>query len=105
MPDPERFGVVEVEGDRVLSVEEKPSSPKSNLAHTGCYLYDNRCFDVIRQLQPSARGEYEITDVTQWYLEQGELGYTILQDDWIDAGTFESLFLAAESVRRHQSNT
>ncbi|MFA7681688.1 MAG: sugar phosphate nucleotidyltransferase [Candidatus Peribacteraceae bacterium] len=97
--DPERFGVVEIEGDHVVSIEEKPQNPKSNFAHTGCYLYDNRCFEVIRNLQPSLRGELEISDVSQWYLKQGEIKATILQDKWIDAGTFESLFKAAEAVR------
>ncbi|PIR52884.1 spore coat protein [Candidatus Peregrinibacteria bacterium CG10_big_fil_rev_8_21_14_0_10_49_10] len=97
--DPERFGVVELQGNKVISVEEKPIKPKSNLAQTGCYLFDNRCFDVIRNLAPSARGELEITDVTKWFLEQGELCASVLQDEWIDAGTFESLHRAAIQVR------
>lgn len=97
--DPERFGVATVEGERVTSVEEKPVQPKSRLAVTGCYVYDNRCFGVIEHLSPSARGEYEITDVSRWYLDKGELTATILKDEWIDAGTFESLFLAASRVR------
>jgi glucose-1-phosphate thymidylyltransferase len=101
--DPERFGIAEVEdGTKVLSIEEKPKQPKSNLAITGCYLYDNRCFDIIRNLKPSARGEYEITDVSKAYLESGELGATLLQDEWIDAGTFESLFKAAATVRERR---
>lgn len=97
--DPERFGIAELENNKVISVEEKPKQPKSSLAITGCYVYDNRCFDVIKNLKPSARGEFEITDVTDWYLQQGELTATILEKDWIDAGTFESLFLAASKVR------
>lgn len=97
--DPERFGVAELKGNRVVSVEEKPLKPKSNLAQTGCYVYDSRCFEVIRNLQPSERGELEITDVTKWYMEQNELTATILQDQWIDAGTFESLHRAAVEVR------
>jgi glucose-1-phosphate thymidylyltransferase len=97
--DPNRFGIAELSDGKVVSVEEKPSEPKSNLAITGCYIYDNRCFDIIKNLQPSPRGEYEITDVTKWYLEAGELTSSTLEKDWIDAGTFESLFLAASKVR------
>ena len=97
--DPTRFGVAEVNGEHVLSLEEKPENPKSNLAATGCYLFDPRCFDVIRNLQPSPRGELEITDVSKWYLANDSLSATILQEEWIDAGTFESLFEAASLVR------
>ncbi len=97
--DPERFGVAEMDGNRVVSIEEKPAAPKSNLAITGCYVYDSRCFDIIRNLKPSARGEYEITDVSRGYLETGELTATVLQQEWIDAGTFESLYEAAGAVR------
>ncbi|MDD5623210.1 MAG: sugar phosphate nucleotidyltransferase, partial [Candidatus Peribacteraceae bacterium] len=68
--DPKRFGVAEVKGDRVISIEEKPTKPKSPLAQTGCYLFDNRCFEIIKKIRPSARGELEITDVTRHYLEQ-----------------------------------
>lgn len=99
VPDPERFGVAELRGTAVVSIEEKPQRPKSNYAQTGCYVYDARCFDVIRNLRPSPRGELEITDVTKWYLAQGELTASILKDDWIDAGTFESLHRAAVEVR------
>lgn len=105
--DPERFGIAEIEQPatsnqqpiKVLSIEEKPTQPKSNLAITGCYLYDNRCFEIIRNLQPSARGELEITDVSKEYLKSGTLSATHLHDEWIDAGTFESLFRAASLVR------
>lgn len=99
VPDPERFGIAELQGDRVVSVEEKPLNPKSNFAQTGCYVYDHRCFEVIRNLKPSKRGELEITDVTKWYVEQGEITATILEDEWIDAGTFESLHKASVEVR------
>ena len=102
--DPERFGVAELKGNRVISVEEKPLKPKSNLAQTGCYVYDSRCFEVIRNLQPSERGELEITDVTKWYMEHSELTATILQDQWIDAGTFESLHRAAVEVRARRKD-
>lgn len=98
--DPERFGVAELDTTgKVTSIEEKPVNPKSNLAITGCYLYDHKCFEVIRNLQPSPRGEYEITDVSRWYMEQGELTASLLHDEWIDAGTFESLHKAAIEVR------
>lgn len=102
VPDPERFGVAEIDGGKVVSVEEKPSEPKSNLAITGCYLYDHRCFDIIRGLTPSARGEYEITDVSRGYLEMGDLNASLLREPWIDAGTFESLFEAARLVREQK---
>lgn len=102
--DPERFGVVELENGTPISIEEKPLKPKSNLAATGCYVYDSRCFEVIRNLKPSDRGEFEITDVTKWYLEQGELTADTLQDEWIDAGTFESLHKAACEVRSRKKD-
>ncbi len=100
--DPKRFGVVELKEDKIISVEEKPENPKSNFIQTGCYIYDHRCFDVIRNLKPSPRGELEITDVSKWFMEQNELTATILQDEWIDAGTFESLFQAAGVVRERK---
>ncbi len=101
--DPERFGVAEVDGaGKVTSIEEKPLKPKSNFAITGCYIYDHRCFDVIRNLKPSARGEFEITDVSRWYMEQDALTASVLKDEWIDAGTFESLHKAAVEVRRRK---
>jgi len=97
--DVERFGVVEIKDGKVTSIEEKPMKPKSRYAATGCYIYDARCFDIIRNLKPSARGEFEITDVSDWYLQHGELSATILKDEWIDAGTFESLHRASVLVR------
>ena len=102
VPDPERFGVAEVQDGAVASLEEKPDQPKSNLAVTGCYVFDQRCFDIIANLQPSARGELEITDVAKWYLKKGELRASTLESEWIDAGTFESLFQAAQLVRNQQ---
>ncbi len=104
VPDPERFGVAEIDGKldgsfRVTGIEEKPKNPKSNLAVTGCYLYDKNCFEIIRTMKPSARGELEITDVSREYLHRQNLCATVLQKEWIDAGTFESLFRAAEMVR------
>lgn len=102
VPDPERFGVAEIQGNQVMSLEEKPQQPRSNLAQTGCYIYDNRCFECIRNLQPSTRGELEITDVSRWYMERGKLGFTVLHDEWVDAGTFESLHRAAVLVRERK---
>ena len=102
VPDPERFGVVEVNGGKVKSITEKPVSPKSNYAQTGCYLFDSRCFEIIRTLKPSPRGELEISDVARWYMDNKELTFTILKDEWVDAGTFESLFRAAQLVREHR---
>ncbi len=113
--DAQRFGVAEIYPQtagtprrgvltNVLSIEEKPQKPKSNYAVTGCYLYDARCFEVIRTMKPSTRGELEITDVSRWYLDQKELTASILTDEWIDAGTFESLFRAAQTVRERKAN-
>lgn len=100
--DPERFGVAEMDGEKVVSVEEKPKHPKTNMAVTGCYVYDKHCFDIIRNLKPSARGEYEITDVSGWYVERGLAKATTLTQEWVDAGTFDSLFRAADIVRKHR---
>jgi len=98
--DPRRFGVAEVKRGVVVSIEEKPKFPKSNLAVTGLYFYDQSVFDKIKKLKPSARGEYEITDVNNMYLEEGKLGYHILEGFWSDAGTFESRQRCEEFVRR-----
>ncbi len=89
--DPERFGVAEVSGDHVLSIEEKPRNPKSDLAVTGIYFYDGQVYDIIRTLKPSGRGELEITDVNNAYIKSGQLGWSKMQGWWSDAGTFESL--------------
>ena len=94
VPDPERFGVVEFKGDKIIGIEEKPQKPKSNWMVTGFYLYDNRVFDVIRRLKPSPRGEYEVTDVNKQYLKDGNLSYYKIKGEWIDAGTFDSLLRA-----------
>lgn len=97
--DPKRFGVAEVVGSSVTSITEKPADPKSNLAVTGLYMYDFEVFSIIKSLQPSARGEYEITDVNNAYIAQSTLTFSTLSGYWTDAGTFESLFEANKLVR------
>ncbi len=92
VPDPKRFGVAEIKRDKIIRIEEKPKEPKSNLAVTGLYLYDNKVFDIIRTCKPSTRGELEITDVNNVYLSLGKLNWFELKGFWSDAGTFESLF-------------
>ncbi len=104
VPDPERFGVAEVESGKVVSIVEKPRNPRSDLAVTGLYFYDRQVFEIIRTLKPSNRGELEITDVNNWYLERGQLSFEILEGWWSDAGTFESLFKASTLVRDGGAN-
>jgi glucose-1-phosphate thymidylyltransferase len=102
VPDANRFGVAEVRGDRVIGIEEKPAKPRSNLAVTGCYLYDSRVFEIITTLKPSGRGELEITDVNNAYIGMGEMQFSILPGFWSDAGTFDSLIRAGAMVQRHR---
>jgi glucose-1-phosphate thymidylyltransferase len=104
IPDPERFGVPQLIGDRILKIEEKPKTPKSNFAVIGVYMYDDKVFDVIRSLTPSARGELEITDVSNAYIKEGKMTYDILQGWWSDAGTFESLLRAGNLVAQSGAN-
>lgn len=94
--DPQRFGVPELVGDRVVQIEEKPTHPKSSYAVTGIYFYDPHVFQMIRGLKPSDRGELEITDVNNAYIAKGQLTYRILEGWWTDAGTPESYFRANE---------
>lgn len=99
VPDPERFGVPVIEDGVIKRIIEKPKEPPSRFAVTGIYFYDKRVFDVIRGLCPSERGELEITDVNNWYIERGEMRHEVLSGWWTDAGTFESLFRASVLVR------
>jgi len=96
VPDPERFGVAELKGDKVISIEEKPKQPKSNWAVTGIYFYDGDVFNIIRMQRPSARGEMEITDVNNEYIARGKMTWGKFAGWWTDAGTFESLRNADE---------
>lgn len=102
--DPQRFGVPELDGKRILRIEEKPSDPKSDFAVTGIYMYDKQVFDICRTLKPSARGELEITDVNNAYIERSMLSWDELTGWWTDAGTFESLLYASNLVAQTGAN-
>ncbi|MFD1885674.1 sugar phosphate nucleotidyltransferase [Paenibacillus wenxiniae] len=97
--DPQRYGVAELDGERIVSIEEKPKEPKSEYAVTGIYMFDNHVFDIVKTLKPSARGELEITDVNNAYIQRGELSFDILQGWWTDAGTHASLAKANELAK------
>ncbi len=99
VPDPGRFGVPVLENERIVRIEEKPARPASPYAVIGIYFYDSTVFHRIRALQPSARNEYEITDVNNSYLADGQLTHAMLDGWWTDAGTFDSLWLASKLVR------
>lgn len=98
--DPERFGVAELQNDRIVNIEEKPERPKSRYAVTGIYMYDSKVFQIIKGLEPSKRRELEITDVNNTYIHNGEMSFDILEGWWTDAGTFESLFRANSLIAR-----
>jgi glucose-1-phosphate thymidylyltransferase len=102
--DPQRFGVPELEGTRVVRIEEKPREPKSNYAVIGVYMYDAEVFEIIKTLKPSARNELEITDVNNAYIARGEMTWNELEGWWTDAGTFESLLHAASLVAKTGAN-
>ncbi len=99
IPDPERFGVAEIKGDKIIDIEEKPKQPKSNLAVTGLYIYDAKVFDIIRTLKPSDRGELEITDVNNHYIKDGKMGFAKVNGFWTDAGTIPSLYKASTLIK------
>ncbi|MDQ3817340.1 MAG: sugar phosphate nucleotidyltransferase [Acidobacteriota bacterium] len=102
--DPQRFGVPELDGRRVVRVEEKPAEPKSGYAVIGIYMYDAEVFDIIRTLRPSGRGELEITDVNNAYIERDEMTWDELEGWWTDAGTFDSLLRASNLVAETGAN-
>ena len=103
--DPERFGVPEFDSnDKIIKIEEKPKEPKSKYAVTGLYQYDSTVFDKIRKLKPSRRGELEITDVNNLYLDEGKLYHDFLKKSWLDAGTFDSLIAASNTVKELLTN-
>lgn len=102
--DPERFGVPVLDGDKVVRIEEKPKKPASQYAVTGIYLYDSQVFDFIRTLSPSQRGELEITDVNNLYINQGAMTWSQLEGWWTDAGTFDSLLKASNLVAQGGAN-
>ena len=102
--DPQRFGVPVLDGKRVVKIEEKPKQPRSSYAVTGIYFYDARVFSIIKTLKPSGRGELEITDVNNAYIEAGELTWDLLDGWWTDAGTIESLHRANQLVAKTGAN-
>jgi len=104
VPDPQRFGVPELNGRSVVRIEEKPAAPKSEYAVIGIYMYDSEVYDIIRTLKPSGRGELEITDVNNAYIERGDMTWDELEGWWSDAGTFESLLRASNLVAQTGAN-
>lgn len=102
--DPQRFGVPVFNGDKIIKIEEKPKEPKSDYAVTGIYMYDSRVFDIIKTLKPSNRGELEITDVNNDYIQKSEMTYDVLEGWWTDAGTFESLLSASKMAAETGAN-
>jgi glucose-1-phosphate thymidylyltransferase len=103
--DPKRFGVVRFnkKGDKIAGIVEKPKNPPTNWIVSGFYLYDHRVFDIIRSLKPSARGEYEITDVNNFYIREGTMSFHKLKGRWIDAGTFDSLLEANIFIAKQEA--
>lgn len=104
VPDANRFGVPEILGNKIINLEEKPESPKSAYAVTGLYLFDSRVYNIVKALKPSARNELEIVDVLNDYIKWNELQFEVLTGFWSDAGTFPSLYKAAEFVKKNCEN-
>jgi len=104
VPDPQRFGVPRLEGKRVVRIDEKPAKPQSDYAVIGIYMYDETVYDIIRDLKPSGRGELEITDVNNAYIERDAMTWDELEGWWTDAGTFESLLHASNLVAETGAN-
>lgn len=107
VPDPQRFGVAEIAGDKVVRIVEKPQNPVSNLAVTGFYIYDGTVFEISKTLKPSGRGEMEITDVNNVYIKGGQMKFEKVEGEWTDAGTFDSLLRASNIVaqKRHKQSS
>ena len=101
--DPQRFGVAEIQGDKIINIEEKPENPKSNYITTGFYLYNSDVFGKIRKLKPSQRGELELSDVHNMYIHDGKLSYGAVKGFWSDAGTFKTLLECANWLAKKTS--
>lgn len=102
--DPQRYGVPEISGDKIIGIDEKPKNPKSNYSVTGIYMYNNDVFNIIKTLKPSGRGELEITDVNNAYIKNNTLTYDFLKGFWTDAGTFESLEEAWKLIKKMETS-
>lgn len=103
--DPRSFGVAEIDGEKIISIEEKPKEPKSKMAVVGLYMFDSQVWEIIKTLKPSARGELEITDVNNFYVNQGSMTFSILKGWWGDGGeSFDSLLLAANLAAEKSKN-
>ena len=103
--DPSRFGIAALDEKQIIEIQEKPQNPKSDYAVIGYYMYDSKVFDIIRKIEISPRGEYEITDVNNEYIKLGELNYGILEGEWTDAGTFESWNYANKLFLKNDKNS
>ena len=103
VPDPKRFGIAEVQENKVVNIEEKPENPKTNLAVTGLYIYDSNVFNIVKTLKPSQRGELEITDVNNAYIKENKMSFEVVKGFWSDAGTFSSLHRTANFMKEKQN--
>jgi len=99
-----KYGMAELRNEKVIGIEEKPEKPKSNLVVTGAYIYDNSVFDFVKTLRPSARGELEITDVNNYFVQKGGMRYSAIKGWWTDAGSVETLYRAQELVHKNSKN-
>lgn len=100
---PTRYGIAALDEEKIVEIEEKPGNPKTNFAVIGYYMYDEKVFDFIKRQKPSERGEFEITDINNEYIKLGEMEYDILDGEWTDAGTFESLQIANEMLLKYDN--
>ena len=103
--NPQSYGIAEMKGDRIVGIEEKPEKPKSNMAVIGIYMYDNKVYDIVRKLKPSGRGELEITDVNNFYIDQSTMTFEVLDGWWGDCGeSFDSMLDAANLIAKTGAN-